>query len=331
MPTYAVVPNRFVTVKAITVKAMSNKRYLPEADSGSNVSTALGISEHHVVRVMAGEGEVLRARLADALEQLGYRVLDENPLRAKHGARGAGEYYFSANALDYPTTLDIGLKQQGMGSTRVTFDYAVVHGHFGKGDRQSLTREAEAIIALAAHRAAQTNCIICGADFVADSRFCRKCGAPTTTAAPAELEVMRLTANGRAGHQWTSIGATILAVGTILPMFMWVIANFATFTKGDKVSIGIALISAIFGWWALLAGIRRTHLTLNPRNAKEEDISALPRRQTFSAPNTNDITLEPLRAAQLSITEGTTSLLHEVARPEREPVPIYRTEEKPAD
>lgn len=303
---------------------MANKRYLSEEDSGSNISTALGVSEHTVVRVMAGEVESLRVRLADALEQLGYRVLDENPLRAKHGARGAASYYFSANALDYPTTLEIALKQQGKGSARVTFDYRVIHGHYGKGDRQSLTREAEAIIALAAHRAAQTNCVVCGAESIADSRYCRKCGAPGNAAAPAELEVMRLTANVRAGHQWTLIGAVILAAGTLLPLITLLAIDFAANPKGAKALLALAMLLAGLGWWATLGGIRKTHLTLNPRDSREND-PGIPRQPQFSAPRTNELPAEPER---LSITEATTGLLNDAATSEPEPVRVYRTEEK---
>ncbi len=303
---------------------MAKKRYLSEEDSGANISTALGISEHTVVRMMAGEVESLRVRLADALEQLGYRVLDENPLRAKHGARGAASYYFSANALDYPTTVEIGLKQQGAGSARVTFDYSVIHGYYGKGDRQSLTREAEAIIALAAHRAAQTSCVVCAAEFIADSRYCRKCGAPASSAAPAELEVMRLTANVRAGHQWTLIGAVILAVSTLMPLLALLAIDFAANPKGAKALLALALLLAGLGWWATVGGIRKTHLTLNPRDSKEND-PAIPRQPQFSVPRTNELPAEPER---LSIAEATTGLLNEVATSEPERVPIYRTEEK---
>jgi len=309
---------------------MSKKHHSFEEDSGSNLSVAMGISEHTVIRMMAGEVEVLRQRLIAALEQLGYRVLDENPLRAKHGARGAASYYMSANALDYPATLEIGLKQQGKGSTRVTFDYRVVHGHYGKGDRQTLTREAEAIIALAAHRAVQTNCVVCGADFISDSRFCRKCGAPASSAAPAELEVMRLTANARAGHQWTLIGAVILAAGTILPLMMLLMNNYAANPKGAKALLVLAMLLAGFGWWALLAGIRKTHLTLNPRNSNNDGDTAIPRRQEFSASRTNELLLEPDQE-RLSVIEGTTNLLDGASRSEREQVPIAPSREKISD
>jgi hypothetical protein len=300
---------------------MAHNHYSLPADSGSNhAMTGVGISEHTVIRVMAGESEMLRARLADALERLGYRVLDENPLRAKHAARGAATYYCSANALDYPTSLEISLKPQGVGATRVTIDYSVRHGGFGKGDRQSLTREAEAIIALAAQQAQPLSCVQCQADVLADSKFCRKCGAPTSVAAPpAELEVMRLTANARAGHQWTVIGAIMLGLGTFTPLLLWTLTQFPNLSKGGKAVAVLAVVSAIFGGWAFLAGLRRTHLTLNPREPAEPITPLLPRRAALSAPRTNE--LEPPQP-QLSITEGTTSLLNEAVPPAHKPEPV---------
>lgn len=186
---------------------------------GINSGNAIGmVSEHDVTRVMAGHVESVRQRLAIALEQLGYRVMSESPLRARHGARGGGAYYLSANALDYPTRLEISLKPQGQGATQVTFDYQVQHGAFGKGARQTLTREAEAIIALASQRAQAMNCIGCGIEVAADTRFCRKCGAPVKPTALAELEVLRLTAGARAGYQWNLIGVVILLFAGLFPM-----------------------------------------------------------------------------------------------------------------
>jgi hypothetical protein len=301
---------------------MSKKVYPYEEDGGTNTAHMLGISEHTVVRVMAGDIETLRKRLCDAIEELGYRVMSENPLRAKHGARGSGTYYMSANALDYPTTLEIGFRQQSAGSTRVTFEYQVVHGHYGKGDRQTLTREAEAIIALAAQRAAVTNCLVCGADFLGDSRFCRRCGAPAISAIPAEIEVLRLTANVRAGHQWTGIGAVFLAIGTLLPAISLLTNNL----NGAKALLIISLFFALMGWWGVLAGFRRTHLTLNPRNS-EEDNPTRPSFKTPRVPNTNELN-DGSPGIAPSITEATTGLLPESVSPEQEAVPLYRKREK---
>ena len=81
--------------------------------------------DHDVTRVMAGDAESLRARLADALERMGYRVLNENPIQARHGASGLARTGSSQDILDYHRSLDIGLKSAGANSTRVTFAYTV--------------------------------------------------------------------------------------------------------------------------------------------------------------------------------------------------------------
>ncbi len=282
--------------------------------SGNNAMAM--ISEHDVTRVMAGQVESVRQRLLIALEQLGYRVTSENPLRARHSARGGAAYYLSANALEYPTRLEINLKPQGQGATQVTFDYQVQHGAFGKGDRQTLTREAEAIVALAAQRAQAMSCAGCGAETAADSRFCRKCGAPVNVTAPAELEVMRLTAGTRAGYQWTWIGVGILLFGAVFPLLAAVV------NKPMKMMVVWALVSA-FGAWALGAGLRRTHLTLNPKHEKEEGRLPTYSPTTIPTPITNEL---PPQTAYRSITEGTTDLLPVLD--ETETVPTHRRNER---
>src|SRR5690349_5452518 len=94
--------------------------------------------EHDVTRYAVGDVESLRARLADALEQMGYRVLNEQPLRARRGAQSCASSGCASDIRDYQTTLNIGLKSNGANSTRVTFAYAVkgvYSGYLSKGDR----------------------------------------------------------------------------------------------------------------------------------------------------------------------------------------------------
>lgn len=286
------------------------------ADDMSSNSNAFYISEHDVTRVMAGSAESVRQRLAVALEQMGYRVVSENPLRAKHNARGSAAYFMSANALDFPTQLAIGLKAQGQGATQVTFEYQVQHGFFGQGDRQTLTREAEAIMALASQRAQSLHCAGCRAAVAPDSRFCRKCGAPVKAAALAELEVMRLTAGSRAGYQWTLIGVVILILSALLPLIT------ALLDKPMGKGLWIWLMLNVFGLWSLGAGLRRTHLTLNPKQNNEE--LQLPNHSPLnnSTPITNEL---PPPTAYHSITEGTTDLLP--ALDESEAMPAARLKE----
>ena len=259
------------------------------------------ISEHDVIRVMPGDIGSVRRCLVIALEQLGYRVLSENPLKAKHAARGGGKYLMSANALDYPTRLEINLKPRGQGATQLIFDYQVQHGGFGDGDRQSLTREAEAIIALAKQHTEVRHCPGCGIEVMADSRFCRKCGAPVVTSVPAELEVMRLTAGARAGYQWAWVGIAAILFGSLFPL--------AGLVKGTPLGFlfGIAVIFAALGAWGLGAGLRRLHLTLNPKTETEE--LRFPKfTSTLIAAHVTD----ELPIQYSSITEGTTNLLPEI-------------------
>src|SRR5215510_11599848 len=134
--------------------------------------------DHDVTRIVAGDPESLRARLADALEQMGYRVLNENPIQSRRGASGLAKSGCSQDILDFRRSLDIGLKSAGPNTTRVTFAYTVkgvYSGYITKGDRSTLTREAEAIVALAQSRAALSYCTACGADGAGGTRFCRQC------------------------------------------------------------------------------------------------------------------------------------------------------------
>ncbi len=271
--------------------------------------THIAINEHEIIRVMAGEIESLRPRLAAALQQLGWRVVSTSPLKARRGARGAARHMMSANALEYPATLEISLQPQSPRATQVTFEYRVKHGGLGKGDYQSLTREAEALIALAQAQATPTNCPSCAAPLTAKTRFCRQCGAPTTRALPAEIEIMRLTANARAGYQWTAIGAVMLAIGNLLPLLLFLFQLLAP--RVFNVLFGLGILFSLFGWWSLLAGMRRTHLTLNPPGQDEDFeprvavVPYLEEADSFAALPAADY------SSAVSITEHTTALLHE--------------------
>ncbi len=202
------------------------------------------------------------------------------------------------------------MKPQGQGATQVTFDYHLQHGAFGKGDRETLTREAEAIIALASQHAQAMSCIGCGAEVAAETRFCRKCGAPVKVTAPAELEVMRLTAGSRAGYQWTWIGVVILVLSALFPVIV------ALIDKPLGKGLAVWMLLNVFGLWALGAGLRRTHLTLNPKQDKGE--LPLPSYLPTPTPITNELPQQP---AYRSITEGTTDLLPALDKAETIPIP----------
>lgn len=264
-------------------------------------------AEHDVTIAMAGNVESVRLRLCIALEQLGYRVISENPLRARHGAVGWASAYLSANALEYPTQLEISLRSQGQGTTQVTFDYQVEHsGIFTEGDCQTLTREAEAIAALASQLALQVKCAGCGAEVAGEARFCRKCGAPSKTRLPAELDVLRLTAGARAGYQWIVTSLLIFLGSAVFPTIA------ALLDKPVNKFLYMAALIDGFGVWALAAGLRRLHLTLNPKPENEKArLSALPRM--VAAPITNELPATPY-----AVTERTTDLLPLL--PEAQPI-----------
>jgi hypothetical protein len=275
----------------------------------SSMDSGTGTSEHYVTRYVVGDIESVRLRLIDAVESMGYRVVTENPLLAKRGARGGGQWGCSADVLDYPTTLTIGLKSVARNSTRVTFDYEIKHPFVTKGDKYVLTREAEALIAIATRRAIAASCAACGSEIVGDSRFCRQCGAPTENTKPAELDVLRLTAGAQIGYQWSILGFIFLLVALLLPLFLF----FKSYPDPERFARAVRVIIILcstfggLGMWGLLSGIRRLHKTLKPTSVEEP--VGLPRVKT--APRTNElppITEESVPVSS-SVVEGTTDLL----------------------
>ncbi|MBL8181625.1 MAG: zinc-ribbon domain-containing protein [Blastocatellia bacterium] len=172
--------------------------------------TAYQTTEHYLRRILAGDVASVRERLISALERLGYDILDddETVVRGRREARGWGTSYSSADVLDYPMTLTVRLKQHGEFGTRATFDYVVKHPSITKGEREVLTREAEAISALASVRGRDSVCSSCGTESTDDSKFCRRCGVKLAVEVP-ELELLRVYAEMRAGY--TSVVATFIA------------------------------------------------------------------------------------------------------------------------
>lgn len=280
-------------------------------DSGS----AMGTSEHFVTRFVVGDVESVRLRLIDALEEMNYRVVTESPLIAKRGARGSGVWGGSADVLDYPATLTVGLKASAKGATRANFDYVVKHPMLSGGDKQTLTREAEALVALAMRRAA-ASCTACGAEIINDSRFCRRCGAPTGGSKPAELEVLRLTAGGRAGYQLIVIALVFLLIA-LLPLLIPLFKDYPDPARFARMLRGVIIFSGIlssFGFWSLIAGMRRLHRTLNPKGAEEPLIPSSSR--VSGAVRTNELPPAEETPELGSIVEGTTDLLPAARRSE---------------
>src|SRR5215475_7301445 len=277
--------------------------------------------DHDVTRVVAGDAESLRARLADALEQMGYRVLNENPIRSRRGASDFAKTGCSQDILDYHRSLDIGLKSAGANATRVTFAYTVKGvptGYLTKGDRNTLTREAEAIIALAQSRAALSYCPACGADGAGGTRFCRRCGAPVASADPPELDMLRLTAEANVSFKNIMTGAIFTLAGLLVPALY--LLKFILFTRvfGDYYQNSVKLMELLLcsfgatGLAFLIAGLWRLGRTIKHRPEREE-LPAPSRRSFVEGLNPPDATALPPQSiqhpVQHSVTEATTGLL----------------------
>lgn len=271
--------------------------------------------EHEVTLVLPGERESVRPRLVTALEQLGYRIVSEQPLMAKRRARSQ----MSANILDYAQSLVVGLKPLGERATQVTFAYTVKN-QYGlvatAGDRQTLQREAEAIVALARQATQSSTCPICQVKVVAGARFCRQCGALLTADEPAELEVMRLTSKARASHQTLVTGLVLLAICSLclLPM------PWTASARLDKVLMLLTVLFGVPGWVTLLLGSWRLHRTLNP--AREQTEQALNIRRSL-IPSSATTSLPP-SYEPMSLTEHTTELLETESNHQQEPPPRHR-------
>src|SRR5262249_33791128 len=268
--------------------------------------------EHDVTRTVAGNVESVRARLSDALEQIGYSVLNETPIQAKRRGTTAGASGCSNDILEYSTSLTIGLKSAGTNSTRVTFAYVVRHpyGFLTKGDRNTLTREAEALVALSNAIAFPSTCSSCSAEITAGTRFCRQCGAPAHTLdTPTELALLNLTASANAGYKNAFIGAILLLIALLFPFLLF----FGTHdpAKFMKLVMVVWFSSGSLGISALLmflGGLWRLRKSLNqPLEQERKELHPPAIRRSIDAPDTSELIREP--ASQHSITDATTDLL----------------------
>jgi hypothetical protein len=250
--------------------------------------------EHQFRRAISGDVESVRLALCDALEQLNYVVINENPIQAK---RNQQKNLLTANILEYKIRLTIGLKSLSPASTLATFDYSVPY-LFTKGDRLTLEREGEALIALAAASAKTNLCQSCGVENSGSARFCRVCGTPTSAGAlPAEIEVMSLTAEVSSAYWETMVGAVI--AGMILLVMLPLI--FFGGPKAVKTATIFLLTGLPVGFLILLAGVFRLRSALNRQfdAAQEQPRAQLPRAASFLPPS------------PFSVTEGTTELMEE--------------------
>ncbi|HEY0101580.1 MAG TPA: hypothetical protein VGB76_21820 [Pyrinomonadaceae bacterium] len=278
-------------------------------------------TEIYLKRVLAGNIESVRARLGVALERLGYDLLEEEPaLHGRRGARGWGVWYSSADVLDYPMTLIVRLKSAGEHSTHATFDYTINHPWLSKGEKEVLTREAEAIVAIASTRAAEKVCAGCATEATDDSRFCRRCGAPMTSE-QAELDVLRMAAETRAGHT-SVVTSTILSLSSIAIALLALVVYLkkgAVTTKGLWLLLSVMAVISLFNFLVGRFAWQRLNAALASRR---EETRTLPGRRVQTLPNIEPAALPPRHIGH-SVTEGTTELLNAQTR-EQEPIHLRR-------
>ena len=286
---------------------------------GSN--NEMTVSELTTGRVMTGDPESVRGRLVYALESLGYVVVSDNPIQARRARR---KDIFRADFLDHPRRLAVGLRQVGAAATQATFDFAVTHGGCStNGDLLTLEREADAVVALAEAPTATGVCLSCGTENGEGARFCRLCGAPNATGAPAEVEVMRLTAGSRAGLQEIVCGVltALLSAAVSIPMLL------AGKPKAFNVGLAIFIIGEVIGLLMAFYGMLRIHRMLRAR-PEGQTPHALPAFNPDAAAATarrSHAQASALPPRHFSVTEGTTELLTPTPR-EAERVPVRRRE-----
>lgn len=266
--------------------------------SAEFLGTSTTISDHDVTLTITGDIDSLRPRLIEAVQKLGYKVLGEQPIYAKRSAQCGARSGCSFEALDYPTRLTIQLKQVNDIAVVATFNYEVKsYMRITKGDRQTLLREAEAMVALASGRSSVSACPACATPVTDDSHFCRRCGAPLVIEV-AELEVLRLTRKSRTAYHNLVMGVVILFVTSLL-----LLPLFRVDPKAFKVLVLFVSAFGAFGLFALLQGIWQLHFTLNSKSSQPALAQTTP---AFAAPLTRAL---PATSAHASVTEGTTELL----------------------
>ena len=281
------------------------------------MSTEYTVSDSDVTLAIPGEIASVRARLVEALQQVGYKVLGEQPIYAKRSKQGAACYDCSINVLDYQTTLTISLKQTNDAAVLATFSYEVKsYMRMTKGDRRTLAREAEAIVALATERLAISACRSCGTQVTDESHFCRRCGAPLVLDVP-ELEVLRLTRDTRGSYHHIFVGLLSLFLGLLTALPLLIASGAGIFWPIFWVGIPFAC----YGLFMLLRGTWQLHRTLNP---------AAPKTILASQPAFRSSVTTALPPAPASVTEATTSLLSSILD-QREKEPIHRKDSNTAE
>lgn len=270
-------------------------------------------NEYHFKRIIPGDLESVRHRLASVLGDFNYDVLNDQPLQAR---RIRTKNLLSATMLEQNTKLTIALKSISAVSTLATFDYSIQF-LTTEGDCRTLEREADAIIAMAKMVDTLTVCPVCNTENPSNVRFCRVCGVPAgRNLLPAEIEVMKITDNTRASYQEITVGVFVAVVTVLISLLITFLAKPSAF----KITIGVSVVGSLISALLVLRGLRRLHLTLNPKNADQDQIISNITR-TFPDARPSEYLLE---SAPSSVTEGTTRMMD---KQEKESAP---TQAKPA-
>ncbi len=264
-------------------------------------------TEHYSKRVVAGDVTSVRAHLISALDRLDYFVQSQQPLIAKRKTQlssYAGKMC-AGNVLPYVKSLQVSISPATENSTVVTFNYLIMNSAVTKGDRQTIEREIDALVALATSLQTTMMCPACGTSNAHSTRFCRTCGIPNVAEAPAEVEVLRLTAGARASHQ--------NIIGGIVFIICWIAFFLPLWLFGNKSPVAAAVLLAMgimFGCLWTLAGIRRLHRTLNPAKDRQDKLHPVIDPALMKDAPANPAALP----GPMSVTEGTTELLNSAHR-----------------
>lgn len=282
-------------------------------------------TELYTKKILAGNIETVRLQIIEAVESLGYDIIEEEPnIIGRRGAKGWGTWFGSADVLDYPMTLTIRLKSIGDNSTLVTFDYLIKHPWLNKGEKNIVIQEAKTIAAISKTHAIEKMCSVCETESTDDSKFCRRCGAPLTSE-QAELEVLRMMAETRAAKTSVVMGSVFTAASIIFitaALIFILVGNLDFEAISPLIGFGalaglLALISSFFGWNRLKRALEKP----------EAEVKHIPPRHTpIESIETGEFEELPPRQPVASITEGTTNLLDEewINQREKEKVPVSR-------
>lgn len=273
-------------------------------------------SEHEVSIMIPALSDQARPGLIKALEKLDYLVLEEQPLCARRNARGGGVSGTSVNVLDYQINLKIYLRTNEE-KTLATFIYQICNPLIGKGDKQTLTREAEAICALLKAQTQALVCRVCHIEVLADSRFCRRCGNPVDNPEPVELELLRLTAESQVAFEYVRYGAIFvsIALGCLL-------ISLIPDLKPKLVSVlqimGLVFTPTVFMlFWAakkLNEAINKRGINVGVTSKSFNSLPASSANTLEARPITKELYDFTEKPAPVSVTENTTDILNQDAR-----------------